>query len=114
MSLRSAAEQLARSLPTSPYVGGHWQDSPAASTFDVIDPVTEHRLATVTEADEAAVDRAVVAARDALDDGAWGRMDGASRGQLLHRLAQLIEERVDDFADLESLDVGKPRIEPRV
>jgi len=114
MSQRSAAEQLARDLPAMPYVGGQWRESSAAPAFDVIDPVTERRLTVVTEADEAAVDRAVAAARAALDDGEWGRMSGAARGQLLHAFAQLLEERAEDFADLESLDVGKPGVEPRV
>src|SRR5690348_10062825 len=113
MSQRSLAEDLARSVPTAPFVGGQWQPSAAAPTFDVIDPVTERRLATVTEADAATVDRAVGAAHDACD-GEWGRMDGASRGALLNAFAQLLEERSEDFADLECLDVGKPAVEPRV
>jgi betaine-aldehyde dehydrogenase len=114
MSRRSAAEDLARSLPAAPFVAGHWQPGSAEHTFDVIDPVTERPLVTVTEADAATVDKAVAAARDALDDGEWGRMDGAARGQLLLAFAQLIEDRAEDFADLESLDVGKPGIEGRV
>ena len=111
---RSAAEDLARSLPAVPYVAGRWQSPAAAQTFDVIDPVTEQALATVAEADAAAVDDAVTAAREALDEGEWGRLDGVARGQLLSILAQLIEDRAEDFADLESLDVGKPGFEPRV
>ncbi|HTI22697.1 MAG TPA: aldehyde dehydrogenase family protein [Kutzneria sp.] len=114
MSKRVAAENLARSLPTVPYVAGEWQDSATAPTFDVIDPVTEQHLVRVTEADAVTVDRAVTAAHEALDGGEWGRLDGATRGELLHTLARLIDERAEDFADLESLDVGKPGIEPRV
>src|SRR5882724_3204913 len=103
MSQRAVAEDLARSLPTTPFVAGQWQPRSAAPTFDVIDPVTEHRLVTVTEADAATVDQAVAAAHDALDEGEWGRMDGAARGQLLHSFAQLLEDRAEDFANLESL-----------
>jgi len=114
MSQRSAAEQLARTLPTVPFIGGRWHEGSTAPAFDVVDPVTERRLAAVTEADAAAVDQAVTAARDALDNGDWGRMDGAARGQLLLAFAQLLADRADDFADLESLDIGKPGIEPRV
>jgi betaine-aldehyde dehydrogenase len=114
MSQRSVAEDLARTLPAAPFVAGRWQSHSTAESFDVIDPVTERRLATVVEADAETVDRAVVAARHALDDGEWGRMDGAARGQLLHAFAQLLEDRTEDFADIESLEVGKPGIEPRV
>jgi acyl-CoA reductase-like NAD-dependent aldehyde dehydrogenase len=114
MSLRSAAEDLARTVPALPFVAGRWQPSPTAPTFDVIDPVTERPLATVTEADHTTVDHAVTAAHHALDTGDWGRMDGAARGALLHTFAQLLHERAEDFADLECLEVGKPAVEPRV
>ena len=114
MPNRSDAEVLARSLPALPYVAGRWRSQSPAQTFDVIDPVTERTLVTVAEADAGMVDVAVTAARGALDQGDWGRLDGVARGQLLNSLAQLIEERAEDFADLESLDVGKPGVEPRV
>ncbi len=113
MSRRSAVEDLARSLPATPFVAGHWQER-TQHTFDVVDPVTERPLVTVAEADAETVDEAVTSARAALDDGDWARMDGATRGRLLLDFAQLIEDRAEDFADLESLDVGKPGIEGRV
>src|SRR5690242_14204232 len=113
MSQRSAAEQLARTVPAVPYIGGRWHDRSTAPAFAVVDPVTERRLTAVLEADAAAVDQAVSAARGALDTE-WGRMSGAARGRLLYALAQLLEDRAEDFADLESLDVGKPGIEPRI
>ena len=113
MSDREAAEALARSLPSQPYVAGRWQSHSDAEPFDVVDPVTERSIATVVEADAATVDTAVTAAHAAMDDGEWGRLDGPTRGQLLNRLAQLIEDRTEDFANLESLDVGKPGFEPR-
>jgi acyl-CoA reductase-like NAD-dependent aldehyde dehydrogenase len=114
MSRRSTAEDLARSLPVTPFVAGRWQPGSPRHTFDVVDPVTERPLVTVTEADAATVDKAVTSARDALDGGEWSRMDGAARGGLLLAFAQLIEDRAEDFADLESLDVGKPGAEGRV
>jgi len=114
MTQRSDAEALARSLPAVPFVGGDWRPDATAQTFDVIDPVTEGTLTTITEADAAAVDAAVAAAHAALDGGEWGRLDGATRGQLLLALADLIEESAEDFANLESVDVGKPGFEPRV
>jgi betaine-aldehyde dehydrogenase len=113
MTIRSDTEDLARSLPAMPFVAGRWQPQAAAPAFDVIDPVTETRLTTVTEADAATIDQAVTTARDALKHGEWGRMHGADRGRLLYAFAQLLEDRTEDFANLESLDVGKPGFEPR-
>ena len=114
MAGRSTAEDLARALPAVPFVAGGWRPNPTAQTFDVIDPVTEGTLTTVTEADAATVDAAVRAAHEALDGGEWGRLDGATRGQFLLALAQLIEDHAEQFADIESVDVGKPGFEPRV
>jgi betaine-aldehyde dehydrogenase len=113
MTNREAAEALARSLPAQPYVAGGWQSHSDAEPFDVIDPVTERSIATVVEADAATVDTAVTAAHAAMDEGEWGRVDGPTRGQMLNTLAQLIEDHTEDFANLESLDVGKPGFEPR-
>ncbi|MEV4974750.1 aldehyde dehydrogenase family protein [Streptomyces scopuliridis] len=96
-----------------PYFAGRWDSGRSTDTFDVIDPVTERRLVTLTEAGPAEVDAAVSFARSALDDGEWGRTDGAARGRMLNRLADLIEEATELFATLESLDIGKPGFEPR-
>ncbi|MFB6978544.1 aldehyde dehydrogenase family protein [Streptomyces scopuliridis] len=96
-----------------PYFAGRWDSGRSTDTFDVIDPVTERRLVTLTEAGPAEVDAAVSFARSALDDGEWGRTDGAARGRMLNRLADLIEEGTELFATLESLDIGKPGFEPR-
>ena len=114
MAVRADAEALARTVPWVPFADGGWQPGFALETFEVIDPVTERPIAEVAEADPAAVDGAVRAAHTALDDGAWGRLDGASRGALLHKLADLLAARTEDFASLESLEIGKPGFEPRV
>jgi betaine-aldehyde dehydrogenase len=113
MQSRTDAEQLAGKLPAEPYYAGRWGGRQDAGTFEVVDPVTERRLATVAQAGPADVDAAVRSARSALDDGQWGRTDGASRGRMLGRLADLLEQRGEDFAALESLDIGKPGHEPR-
>ena len=114
MSKRSVAEDLAGKVPTTPFVAGRWTSPAAAQKFEVVDPVTERPLATVTEAGEETVDHAVTAARRAVDGGEWSRMDGAARGELLHGFARLLEDRAGDFADLESLEVGKPGADARM
>jgi betaine-aldehyde dehydrogenase len=114
MVTRADAEQLALAVPAEPYYAGRWDSGESSDTFDVVDPVTERRLVSVAEAGPAQVDHAVSSARSALDGGEWGRLAGASRGRLLAGLADLLEQCSEDFATLESLDIGKPGFEPRV
>jgi len=94
------------------FIGGEFVQSTDGSTFKTISPSSEEVLAEVTEAGEADVDRAVLAAREAFD-GSWGRLSGAGRGKYLFRIARLLQERAREFAVLESLDNGKPIKESR-
>ena len=93
---------------TQCFIAGHWVPAVSGKTFETVNPATEEVIAQVAEGDEADVDLAVNAARQALDNGPWSRMDARDRGRLLYRLADLIEEEIDELAALESLDNGKP------
>ena len=93
---------------TQLFIDGKWQDAVSGKTFATIDPATEEVIAEVAEGDAADVDRAAKAARKAFDSGPWSRMDARDRGRLMYRLADLIEEEIDELAALESLDNGKP------
>ena len=93
---------------TQLFIDGKWQDAISGKTFATIDPATEEVIAEVAEGDAADVDRAAKAARKAFDSGPWSRMDARDRGRLMYRLADLIEEEIDELAALESLDNGKP------
>lgn len=91
-------------------IGNKWVDSVSGKRFDTINPATGDVLANVAEADAADVDLAVKAARKAFHSKApWRRMSASERGQLLNRLADLIEKNIEELATLESLDNGKPR-----
>lgn len=95
--------------PTKLLINGEWCDAASGKTFPTINPATEEVIAQVAEADAADVDRAVKAARRAFDEGPWTRKISATeRGRLMHRLADLIEENVQELAELETLDNGKP------
>jgi phenylacetaldehyde dehydrogenase len=85
---------------------------PAASgkTFDSYDPSTGDVVARVAEGDREDVERAVRAARKAFDSGSWPAMTPSERGRLLWKLADLLEAHADEFAQLESLDNGKPQL----
>ncbi|CAK0737882.1 Aldehyde dehydrogenase 2 member B4, mitochondrial [Coccomyxa viridis] len=89
-------------------IDGEFVDSSSGKTFETEDPRTGQVLVEVAEAQEEDVDRAVQAARKAFDKGPWPRMDGRKRGQILFKLADLMEENLEELAMLESLDNGKP------
>ncbi|SAK71883.1 aldehyde dehydrogenase [Caballeronia hypogeia] len=89
-------------------IDGAWIESSNGATLDVINPADGELLARVPSADEADVDRAVLAARRAFDDSAWSRMKPTDRERLLLRVADLIEANARELAEIESLDNGKP------
>ncbi len=89
-------------------IDGQWVDAASGKTFPVYNPATGEVLANVAEGDKEDIDRAVKAARRAFETGPWSKMSPTERGQLIYRLADLIEKNADEFAQLESLDNGKP------
>ena len=93
---------------TQCFIGGQWVPAASGRTFDTLHPATEEVIAQVAEGDAADVDAAVAAARDAFENGPWRTIDARERGRLMHRLADLIEDDLDELAALESLDNGKP------
>ena len=96
-------------LTTGLYIDGAWTE--AADTFDDINPATGELLVRVASGSADDIDRAVNAARAALE-GAWGATSGVARGALLYRLADLVERDAAELARLEALDVGKPVGQP--
>ena len=94
--------------PTRLLIDGQWVDSASGKTFATINPATEEVIAQVAEGDREDIDRAVRAARQAFESGPWSRMDARDRGRLMYRLADRIEEELEELAALESLDNGKP------
>ncbi len=93
---------------TQCFIDGQWGPAASGKTFETINPATEEVITQVAEGDAADVDLAVQAARKALTKGEWPKMDARDRGRLLYKLADLIEEDLDELAALEVLDNGKP------
>ena len=89
-------------------IDGRFVSAAAGQTFPVYNPATGDVITRVPEAEAEDVDRAVRAARRAFDEGPWPRMSPSERGRILWKLADLIEKNNDEFAELESLDNGKP------
>jgi len=94
------------------FVDGDFVDHDDAGSFDKIDPVDGSLSARVHEADAALVDRAVTAARRALD-GAWGATTVGQRVTLLRKVAERIEDRFEEFVAAEVADTGKPVAQAR-
>ena len=107
-SPKSAKTRQPKITETQCFIGGQWQDAASGETFDTLNPATEEVIAQVAAGDAADVDRAVAAARKQFDGGEWSKLDARDRGRLMLKLADLIEQNLDELAALESLDNGKP------
>ncbi len=90
------------------FVDGRFVAAASGKTFPVYNPATGEILTHVPESEAEDVERAVRAARRAFDEGPWPRMTPSARGRMLWKLADLLEENLEEFAELESIDNGKP------
>ncbi|WP_210644963.1 aldehyde dehydrogenase family protein [Pseudomonas sp. Tri1] len=79
----------------------------------LINPVTEQVYGSSARGTSADVDRAVEAARSQLEGGPWSQLDGAQRGRLLSKLADLVERDTELLADLDANAIGRSPVEPR-
>ena len=96
------------SKPRKMLIDGKWLDAVSGKTFATYNPATGEVLAQVAEGDKQYIDLAVKAARKAFDSVPWSRMTASERGKLVWKLADLLEEHIEEFATLETLDNGKP------
>lgn len=92
------------------FIGGHWR--PVLETLPVEDPSTGVEIGRIARGTPGDIDDAVAAAQTALT-GDWGRMTATERGRILTRIGQLVQDRVEDLAKIEALDVGKPLSQAR-
>ena len=90
------------------YIGGEWVEPSSAATIEVISPLTEEVIATVPEASNEDVDRAVAAARRAFDAGPWPGMTAGERADMMEKVSQLIQARYEDVARTISEEMGSP------
>src|SRR5450631_348839 len=89
-------------------INGKWVEAASGKTFPTYNPATGDVLAHVAEGDREDIDRAVKAARAAFETGPWSRISPAARAKMIWKLADLIEKHLEEFAQIESLDNGKP------
>ncbi|GAV08728.1 hypothetical protein RvY_18382 [Ramazzottius varieornatus] len=90
------------------FINNEWHDAESGKTFPTINPSTGEKIADVAAGDRKDVDKAVKAATKAFKMGSsWRKMDASQRGNLLNRLADLMERDRLQLASLETLDNGK-------
>jgi len=89
-------------------IGSERVDAADGRTFATLDPASGREIAHIAQAGSDDVDRAVKAARAAFSEGPWPSIPPAGREGLMLALAAAIEARAEEFAQIESLDNGKP------
>src|ERR1700677_4314552 len=109
--MTAAVDRTVEELTAAPsklFINGQWVDAASGKTFETPNPATGETLASVAEGDSEDIDRAVRAARAAFDEGPWGSITPSDRGRIIWRIGDLLLEHIEEFAQLESLDNGKP------
>ena len=110
MSSTTETELLAR-VPSQLLLGGEWVDGTSGRTIDVSDPATGLVLKTIADASVADARRAMDIAADTQDS--WAATAPRVRGEILRGAFDLLQERIDDFALLMTMEMGKPLAEAR-
>uniref|UniRef100_A0A7N8X3D5 10-formyltetrahydrofolate dehydrogenase n=1 Tax=Mastacembelus armatus TaxID=205130 RepID=A0A7N8X3D5_9TELE len=93
-------------MPYQCFINGKFEDAENGKTYDTINPTDGSVICKVSYASVEDVDRAVAAAKEAYDNGLWGKMNPRDRGSLLYKLADLMEEHQEELATIESIDSG--------
>ncbi|XP_072529046.1 mitochondrial 10-formyltetrahydrofolate dehydrogenase isoform X1 [Salminus brasiliensis] len=93
-------------MPYQCFINGKFEDAENGKTYDTVNPTDGSVICKVSFASVGDVDRAVVAAKEAFENGPWGKMNPRDRGRLLYRLADLMEEHQEELATIEAIDSG--------
>lgn len=104
-------EEVIAKVPTQLLIGGEWRDSTSGETFDVENPATGEKLATLASANSEDATAALDAACAVQDE--WARTTPRERAEILRRAFELVQERAEDFAALMTLEMGKPIAESK-
>ena len=92
------------------FIGGRWQPPATGQRITVISPHTEEPIGETPEAASQDVDRAVLAARKAFDDGPWPRLPVSERMEKIEKLAGVYTANAVEMADLITAEMGSPRV----
>jgi len=94
------------------FIGGRWFLPESGQTLPLENPSTGEEIGRIARGGPADIDAAVTAARDALN-GEWGAMTAAERGRVMMRLSWLVTQKIEELAEIEATDVGKPLAQAR-
>ncbi|WP_019503923.1 aldehyde dehydrogenase family protein [Pleurocapsa sp. PCC 7319] len=108
MVIATGLKQQVQIGSTQLLINNKWVESVSGKRFETINPATGEVICDLAEAEARDVDRAVEAARKAFTTGDWRQMSATRRGELLYKLADLIEQNQEELARIETLDNGKP------
>ena len=98
--------------PAEVFIGGRWFLPASGETLPLEDPSTGKEIGRIARGSAEDIDNAVTAAQEALA-GEWGALAAAERGRILMRLSWLISQKVEELAEIEATDVGKPLAQAR-
>ncbi|RNB90506.1 aldehyde dehydrogenase [Brevibacillus fluminis] len=90
------------------FINGEYVDALSGETFDTINPATNEKLASVANASEQDVQKTAEVAQKTFESGVWSKMSVDDRAKILCKMSDLVMERVEELAMVETLDVGKP------
>lgn len=97
------------SSPKQMLIDGQWVSAASGKTFPVYNPATGEEITQVAEGDKEDIERAVSAARNSFEKGVWRNLTPSERGSIVWKIGDLIAENAEEFAELESIDNGKPK-----
>ena len=108
LTARATAPRASLGKPRRLLIDGAWVAAASGQTFSTRNPATGEVLCDVAAGDREDIDLAVAAARRAFESGPWRRLTPSERGRMIWKLADLLEQNLEEFARLETLDNGKP------
>jgi betaine-aldehyde dehydrogenase len=92
-------------------IGGQMAPAASGETFETVSPTTNQPIGRMAKAGVEDVERAVAAARQAFDEGPWSRMTPLERSRIMHKVANLLRERLPEIARVETMNCGKIIVE---
>src|SRR4051812_46959244 len=104
---QTIVEQIIKPFDCLHFIDGQFVESLNKKTFNNVNPVTEEVYGTVAEGGAEEIDLAVAAAKRAFEEGPWGKMSTQERSKIIRKVGDILEERQEEIAQLESLDTGK-------
>ena len=107
-AINSAAKAFLKDQHKKMLIANEWVDAIDGQEFTSVDPASGETLASFPRANKADADVAVAAAKKAFDDGVWRHTAPAEKAKILWRVGELIDQHIDELAELETLDQGKP------